>query len=81
MLQNKNGALEAFKVFKAQVDKQSEKQIKIMKIDIGGEYCDRYTKDGQVQGPLGNFLQQNVSVAQFIMHGSPNQSSVAEMRN
>ena len=46
MLHNKSEALEAFKVFKAEVDKQCEKQIKIVRADRGDEYYSRYTKDG-----------------------------------
>ena len=38
ILHSKNEALEAFKVFKAEVEKQYGKQIKIMKSDRGGEY-------------------------------------------
>ena len=38
MLHNKDEALDAFKVFKAEVEKQCGKQIKIVKIDKGREY-------------------------------------------
>ena len=52
MLHNKSEALEVFKVFKAEVEKQYEKQIKIVRSDRGSEYYGRYTEDGQVQGPF-----------------------------
>ena len=54
ILHNKNEALEAFKVFKAEVEKQYGKQIKIVKSDRGGKYYGRYLEDGQV---LGSFLR------------------------
>ena len=38
LLHNKNEALGVFKVFKAEVEKQCGKQIKIVRIDRGGEY-------------------------------------------
>ena len=38
MLRYKDEALEAFKVFKVEVEKQCKKQIKIVRSDTGGEY-------------------------------------------
>ena len=52
MLHNKSEALEAFKVFKDEVEKQCEKQIRIVRTDRGGKYYGRYTEDGQAQGPF-----------------------------
>ena len=71
LLHNKNEALGAFKVFKAEVEKQCGKQIKIMRIDRGGEYYGRYTEDGQAPGPFAKFLQEHGMVAQYTMSGSP----------
>jgi len=36
--------LDAFKVFKAEVENQCGKQIKIVRSDRGGEYYDKYTR-------------------------------------
>ena len=41
LLHNKSKVLDTFKVFKAKVEKQRRKQIKIMRIDRGGEYYGR----------------------------------------
>ena len=46
ILHNKNEALDAFKVFKVKVKKQCNKQIKIMRLDRGGEYYGRYMEAG-----------------------------------
>ncbi|KAL4271452.1 hypothetical protein GQ457_13G004180 [Hibiscus cannabinus] len=81
MLHYKSEALEAFKVFKAEVEKQCGKQIKIVRTDRGGEYYGRYTEDGQVPGPFAKFLQDNGKVGQYTMPGSPDQNGVAERRN
>ncbi|KAF7839831.1 Retrovirus-related Pol polyprotein from transposon TNT 1-94 [Senna tora] len=59
LLNNKNEALDAFKVFKAEVEKQCDKQIKIVRSDKGGEYYGRYTEDGQAPGPFARFLQEH----------------------
>ena len=37
MLRSKDEVLEAFKMFKAEVEKQCEKQVTIMRSDRGGE--------------------------------------------
>uniref|UniRef100_A0A2N9G0L4 Integrase catalytic domain-containing protein n=1 Tax=Fagus sylvatica TaxID=28930 RepID=A0A2N9G0L4_FAGSY len=80
MLYNKNEALDAFKIFKAEVEKQCGKQIKIVRSDRGGEYYGRYTEDGQAPGPFAKFLQEHGIVAQYTMLGSPDQNGVAERR-
>ena len=56
LLHNKNEPLGAFKVFKAEVEKQCGKQIKIMRTDKCGEYYGRYTEDGQAPGLVAKFL-------------------------
>ena len=81
LLNNKYEALDAFKVFKAEVEKQCGKQIKIVRSDRGGEYYGRYTEDGQAPGPFARFLQEHGIVAQYTMPGSPDQNGVAERRN
>ena len=81
MLHKKNKALDAFKIFKAEVEKQCGKKIKIVRSDRGGEYYDRYTEDGQAPGPFAKFLQEHGIVAQYTMPGSLDQNGVAERRN
>jgi len=81
LLHNKNEALDAFKVFKAEVENQCGKQIKIMRWNKGGEYYGRYTENGQTHGPFAKFLQEHGIVAQHTMLVSPNQNDVTERRN
>ncbi|KAL6337882.1 hypothetical protein AAG906_002347 [Vitis piasezkii] len=73
--------LDAFKVFKAEVEKQYGKQIKIVRSDRGGEYYGRYLEDGQSPRPFVKFLQEHGIVAQYTMPGSPDQNGVTERRN
>lgn len=54
-------------VFITEVEKQSRKQIKIVRSGRGGEYYDRYMKDGQEPGPFVRFLKEHGIVAQFTM--------------
>ena len=81
LLHNKSEALDAFKIFKVEVEKQCGKQIKIVRSDRGGEYYGRYTEDGQVPGPFAKFLQESGIVAQYTMLSSPDQNGVVERRN
>ena len=71
LLHNKNETLGAFKVFKAEVEKQCGKQIKIVRTDRGGEHYGRYTEDGQAPGPFAKFLQEHGIVAQYTMPRFP----------
>ncbi|RVW85345.1 Retrovirus-related Pol polyprotein from transposon TNT 1-94 [Vitis vinifera] len=81
ILHNKHEALDAFKVFKAEIEKQYGKQIKIVRSDRGGEYYGRYLEDGQSPRPFAKFLQEHGIVAQYTMPGSLDQNGVAERRN
>ena len=81
LLHNKHEALDAFKVFKAEVENQCGKQIQIVRSDRGGEYYGRYTENGQAPGPFAKFLQEHGIVAQYTMPGSPDMNGVAERRN
>ena len=81
LLHNKYEALDAFKIFKAEVENQCGKQIHIVRSDRGGEYYGRYTENGQAPGPFAKFLQEHGIVAQHTMPGSPDQNGVAERRN
>ena len=81
LLHNKYKALDAFKVFKAEVENQCGKQIQIVRSGRGGEYYGRYTKNGQAPGPFAKFLQEHGIVVQHTMPSSPDQNGVAERRN
>ena len=52
-----------------------------MRSNRGGEYCGRYTKNGQVSSPFVRFLQEHGIVAQYTMPSSLDQNDVAERRN
>ncbi|RVW23656.1 Retrovirus-related Pol polyprotein from transposon TNT 1-94 [Vitis vinifera] len=80
-IKEKADALEMFKVFRTEVEKQLGKVIKIMRSDRGGEYYGKHGDVGQQKGPFARYLQDNGIVAQYTMPGSPEQNGVAERRN
>ena len=56
LLRSKDEGLDAFKVFKAEVENQCGKHIKIVRLDRGGEYYGKYTENGQAPGAFAKFL-------------------------
>ena len=74
-------ALEIYKVFLTEVEKQLGKVIKIVRSDRGGDYYGNHSDARQQKGPFARYLQDNDIVAQNTMHGSPEQNSVVERRN
>ena len=81
LLYDKAEALDDFKTYKAEVEKQRENKIKIIRSDRGGEYYGRYTEKGQMLGPFAKFLQEEGIIAQYTMPGTPQQNGVSERRN
>ena len=73
--------MDVFKVFKAIVKKQCEKQIKIVRLDRGGEFYGKYIENGQAPGPFAKFLQEHGIVAQYTMPGSSDQNGTSKRRN
>ena len=68
----KSETFEKFKEFKAEVENQLGKHIKVIRSDRGGEYLLRNFKD---------YLIQNEIVSQLTTLGTPQQNDVAERRN
>ena len=81
LIKEKSDALDKFKVFKLEVEKQLGKVIKIVRSDRGGEYYGRHGDVGQHMGPFSKYLQDCGIIAQYTIPGSPEQNGVAERRN
>ena len=81
LIKEKSYALDKFKVFKLEVEKQLGKVIKIVRSDRGGEYYGRHGDVGQHMGPFAKYLQDCGIIAQYTMLGSLEQNGVAVRRN
>jgi len=81
ILNDKAEELNAFKTYRVEVEKQKENKIKIVRSDRSREYYGRYTENGQMIGSFAQFLEDESIVAQYIMSDTPQQNSVAEIRN
>ena len=80
MLHNKNEALDVFKVFKAEVENQCGKQIKIVRSDRDEEYYDIYTENGRSSGPFANILQEHGLLPMLSNSNLPKSLWVEELK-
>ncbi|PRQ27363.1 putative RNA-directed DNA polymerase [Rosa chinensis] len=81
LISEKAQALEKFKIYKAEVEKELNTVIKTVRSDRGGEFYGRYTELGQHKGPFALFLQEQGIQAHYTTPGTPEQNGVAERRN
>ena len=56
LIREKSDSLEAFKAFKAKVELQQGKRIKVVHSNRGGEYYGRYDETGHNLGPFAMYL-------------------------
>ena len=81
LIKEKSESLTTFKDYKTEVEKQLDRQIKVVRSDRGGEYYGRHTNVGQAPGPFYEFCKAQGIVNQYTMPGTPQQNGVAERRN
>ena len=72
LMHHKSDTFEKFKEYRAEVENQLGKSIKILRSDRGGEYLDRDFEE---------FLVEHGIVSQLTAPGTPQQNGVAERRN
>ena len=73
--------MEAFKAFKAKVELQKRKKIKVVYSDRGGEYYGRYDETRRNLGLFARYLQDYGIDARYTMRGTPEQNRITERRN
>ena len=78
LIREKSESLDAFKVFKTNVELQKGKKIKAVNSDRGGEYCGRYDETGRNPGPFARYLQKCGIEAKYTMPGIPQQNGRGE---
>ena len=81
LMHEKSQAIDIFEMFITEVERQLDKNIKIVRSDRGGEYYGRYDESGQNPGSFAKFLDKHSIRAQYTMPGTPQQNGVAERRN
>ncbi|KAH9679431.1 hypothetical protein KPL71_026128 [Citrus sinensis] len=72
LMHHKSEALEKFKEYRAEIEKQLDKNIKKLRSDRGGEFLSRDFKE---------YLVENEIISQLTAPGTPQQNGVAERRN
>jgi transposase InsO family protein len=81
LISEKSQSLEKFKIYKAEVEKELNSGIKVVRSDRGGEFYGKFSESGQHKGPFALFLEENGIQAQYTTPGTPEQNGVAERRN
>lgn len=71
-IRNKGDVFEYLKEFKCMVEKKTQKNIKILRLDKGGEYT---------SGAFFKYCKQNGIMQQFTVPNTPQQNGVAERKN
>ena len=78
LIHEKSQSLDVFKNFKAEVENQLSKKIKVVGSDRGGEYYGRYDgSDEQRLGPFAKYLIECGIVPQYTIPGTPSQNGIA----
>ncbi|KAH9698582.1 hypothetical protein KPL71_024056 [Citrus sinensis] len=72
LMRHKFEALEKFKKYRAETEKQLDKNIKKLRSDRGGEF---------LSGDFKEYLVENGIISQLIAPGTPQQNGVVERRN
>jgi len=80
-IKEKSQAVDILEIYVNEVERQLDKNVKIIRSDRGGEYYGKYNETGQCPSPFAKFLEKHGIVAQYTMPGSPQQNGVAERRN
>ena len=78
LIREKSESLEAFK---AKVEFQQGKRIKVVHFDRGGRYYGRYDETRCSPGPFTRYLQECGIDALYTMPSTPQQNGIAERRN
>ena len=81
LIHEKFQSLDVLKNFKAEVENQPSKKIKVVKSDCGGEYDGRYDRSSEQRlGSFAKYLMECGIVPQYTMLGAPSQNGVAKRR-
>nr|GEX02077.1 putative zinc finger, CCHC-type [Tanacetum cinerariifolium] len=79
LINEKSESLEMF--FKAEVENQLDRKIKVVRSNRGGEYYGRHMDGCQDLGSFFDFCKDHGIINQYTMSGTPQQNGIAERRN
>ena len=52
-----------FQIFKAKIENQLDRKIKVVRFDKGGKYYEKYDETGHNLGTIARFLRDNGIIA------------------
>ena len=80
-LHEKSHIVNVLEIYLNEVERQLDRNVKIVRSDRGGEYYGRYDETRQHSGPFAKLLQKRSICAQYTMLGTLQQNSVSERCN
>ena len=81
LLHEKSQVVEAFTMYITEVERQLERNVKIIRSDRGDEYYGKYDESRHCPGPFAKLLEKHDICVHYIIPGIPQQNGVAEKRN
>nr|GEX43588.1 putative zinc finger, CCHC-type [Tanacetum cinerariifolium] len=81
LINEKSKSLEMLKSFKAKVENQLDREIKVVRSNRGGEYYGRHTDVGKAPGSFFDFCKDHGIINQYTMSDTPQRNGVAERRD
>ena len=71
LLHEKSQVVEAFTMYITKVERQLERNVKIIRSDRGDEYYGKYDESRQCPGPFAKLLEKHDICAHYIIPGIP----------
>ncbi|XP_076918737.1 uncharacterized protein LOC143579267 [Bidens hawaiensis] len=81
LIKEKSESVTTFKDYKTEVEKQFDRQIKVVRSDREGEYYGRHTDVGQAPGPFYEFCKGHGIVNQYTMPENEGTSNTQNQDN
>lgn len=70
--------MNAHEVYRSEVERHIDKKVKIIMLDRGEEYYERYNETGQCLGLFTKFLKKRGICAQYTMLSTPQPNGAVE---
>ena len=71
LLHEKSQVIDVLEVFINEVERQLDRNVKVVRLGRDDEYYGRYNESGQCPGPFAKFLEKCGICAQYTMPGTP----------
>ena len=81
LLHERTQSVDVLETFISEVERQLNRNVKVIRSDRGGEYYGKTSEVGQIPCPFKKLLESKGICAKYTMPGSPHQNGIAKRRN